>query len=626
MWKGTAVVLAIAVLAAGEGPTLQCLEKECGWVLEGCTLAASECKDLKACMTGCSDSSCENNCFEHAKSPGALNLLGNAFLVGLSWCGGMNECFHYGASNAVEAHVSVSDLQRARTKKPGSDYRGPDQVSMSKVLNGHLGRSEKYTRPCSNWTTTELQDFMAMISEHRSTELQSIYSGTNDRRSVIDNHFAEWMLLNELVGKHPHLLEPQQEAHCREAVMWWTHHLAEDKRNHLRIKQNIVVPLLPETPKKGCKGESEGEKIVCSKINEKNSCDWCHSSQAAHDQGVPGTSVPDALKKTTGPDDGNPKGWDRKRRCDQDMMPRCQLCEGIGGKAWDDEKSAIDLTPCEVVAKAEDINISTVAQPIYPKQFTVRRKDGRAGGYSDTLIGWKTDPFCFGFFPQNDSIRPLCYRSEDSTVKYYDIERQAERVEYNIQNLGIFGYLPNTTSTILMVQDTMWIMNHLWVIDQCICANPSGNHCTNPPCHSYIHRYDTFETAQYLGREKIGVEWIQNHGTGQSGKMMELDHFILWSHHVWTDPVSKRLVRAWKPFNGLQVYDPEAWTDSIENPDQLFEAPPAKCKKGGAPIRIHCDDDGNFHPTKSEGTELLEVVMKEAAMRAANARNAEIMV
>jgi len=107
---------------------------------------------------------------------------------------------------------------------------------------------------------------------------------------------------------------------------------------------------------------------------------------------------------------------------------------------------------------------------------------------------------------------------------------------------------------------------------------------------------------------------------------MELDHFILWSHHVWTDPVSKRLVRAWKPFNGLQVYDPEAWTDFIENPDQLFEAPPAKCKKGGAPIRIHCDDDGNFHPTQSEGAELLEVVMKEAAVRATNARNAEMMV
>merc|ERR1719440_1101180 len=138
----------------------------------------------------------------------------------------------------------------------------------------------------------------------------------------------------------------------------------------------------------------------------------------------------------------------------------------------------------------------------------------------------------------------------------------------------------------------MWIMNHLWVVDQCICANPSGNHCENPPC-------------------KIYVEWIDHHGTGKNGKLMELDHFILWSHHVWTDPVSRRLVRAWKPFNGLQVYDPEAWVDEVKDPS-VFEAPPAKCKKGGAPIRINCDDDGNYHPKKSEGIEHLDALLELA--------------
>merc|ERR1712087_703717 len=133
------------------------------------------------------------------------------------------------------------------------------------------------------------------------------------------------------------------------------------------------------------------------------------------------------------------------------------------------------------------------------------------------------------------------------------------------------------------------------------------------------------KTAQYLGREKIGVEWIQNHGAGASGKPMELDHFILWSHHVWTDPISRRLVRAWKPFNGLQVYDPEAWVDEVKDPS-VFEAPPSKCKKGGARIRINCDDNGNYHPKKSEGTELLEALMKDAAARATAMADAEIMV
>merc|ERR1719265_1003368 len=486
---------------------------------------------------------------------------------------------------------------------------------MSKVLNGHLKRTETNTRPCEHWSTKELQEFMASIADHRSEELQQVYASSQDRRQKhTDDHKSEWTQLNHIVSNHPHLYTPQQEAHCREAVMWWVHQLADETRAQLRVT-NLSVPLLPEKPKSECgQGEGDDERHVCLFINEKNSCDWCHSTQKDHDKGVPGTSVPDALKKTTGPDDGNPKGWDRLRRCDQDQMPRCQLCQGIGGRAWSDTNADIEITPCEVVANASDVDMKTVAPPLYPKVFTVKRKDGKQGGYSDTLIGWKTDPFCFVFFPQNDSIKPLCYRSEDSLVKYYDITKEAERIDYTVKNEGVFGLFPNITSVILLVQDTMWIQNHLWVVDQCICANPSGNHCTNPPCKAYVHHWDTFKTAQYLVREKIGVEWIQNHGTGKSSKMMELDHFILWSHHVWTDPVSKRLVRAWKPFNGLQVYDPEAWVDEIKDPSVL-EAPPAKCKKGGAPIRINCDDDGHYHPKKSEGLEHLDALFALAVTK-----------
>jgi len=524
---------------------------------------------------------------------------------------------------------ALDDLQRARTKKPRDSYRGDTQTSMSKVLNSHLLRNEKHTRPCANWTAGQLQDFLDEIAKHRSDELLKIYGSAKDRRQLRRNdHGEEWAELNRIVEELPHLAEPQREAHCREAVMWWTHHLEEDKRQELRASQ-LTVPLLPEGPKKTCgTGLGGNEGKACVFINEKNSCDWCHSSQAAHDAHVPGSSVPDALKKTNGPDDGNPKGWDRKRRCDQDQMPRCQLCEGIGGRAWSDKNEDIDLTTCEIVSKAADMNRSlraTVAPPLYPKQFTVRRKDGKQGGYSDTLIGWKTDPFCFGFFPQNDSIKPLCYRSEDSTVKYYDIGREASRMEYTIHNSGAFGHLPNTSSIILQVQDRMWIQNNLWGVKQCICADPSGSHCENPPCHTYIHRWNTFETAQYLGREKVGVEWIQNHGTGKSSKVMELDHFILWSHHVWTDPVSKKLVRAWKPFNGLQVYDPEAWTESIEDPDKIFENPPPMCKKGGAPARIHCDDDGHYHKGKSEGLELLEAHINSMMAKASHASE-EVMI
>ena len=246
------------------------------------------------------------------------------------------------------APVGFKDVQRARTKKPGADYKGHSQTVMSKKLNDHLIRAEKSksskshkssrTIPCEKWSLSELQNFMAVVAEHRSHELQQIYKSTMDRRTIrsesLQDFRSQWSRFNELVDQHPTLHAPQQEAHCREAVMWWVHHLAEEKRQELRARPNFSVPLLPEGPKKPCKLNSQlntdgvaAQAALCAKVNEANSCDWCHSTQADHDRKVPGTSVPDALKKFTGPDDGNPQGWNRTRRCDQDQMPRCQLCE-----------------------------------------------------------------------------------------------------------------------------------------------------------------------------------------------------------------------------------------------------------------------------------------------------------
>jgi len=332
-------------------------------------------------------------------------------------------------------------------------------------------------------------------------------------------------------------------------------------------------------------------------------------------------------------------------------MPRCQLCEGVGGHCYGDENKDCDIVDCEIVATPEQVGCkgctnssvpctqamckgTDVHWPLYPKQFAIHEVvtgtdhgSQKRPGYSDTLIGWKTDPFCFSFFPQNDSHGPLCYRSQDSIAKYYDIEQEATRSDYNVKLTGPFSIFPNITAQIMQVGWEMWINNHLWVVDQCVCANPSGEHCTKPPCYSYVWHWDTFGTAQYLGRENIGVEWIQNAGVGKNAKMWELDHFIMWSHHAWTDPKSGKIVRMWKSFNGLQNYDPDAWTiGPVPNGTFPTRPPPdggvspqggpAKCKKGGAKVRIHCDDNGNFHGNMTEGQEHLDALYEVA-------RNAE---
>ena len=54
--------------------------------------------------------------------------------------------------------------------------------------------------------------------------------------------------------------------------------------------------------------------------------------------------------------DGNPHGWDRQRRCDNEgYEPACGLCEGVGGEVWSDKPSDINITACEPVANATDL-------------------------------------------------------------------------------------------------------------------------------------------------------------------------------------------------------------------------------------------------------------------------------
>ena len=92
------------------------------------------------------------------------------------------------------------DLKRAKTKKPRDHYQGEDQSAMSKVLNGHLKRAEKNTLPCENWSTRQLQEFMAKIADGRSDELQQVYQLSQDRRAIptgtLDEHREEWNKLN----------------------------------------------------------------------------------------------------------------------------------------------------------------------------------------------------------------------------------------------------------------------------------------------------------------------------------------------------------------------------------------------------------------------------------------------
>jgi len=536
--------------------------------------------------------------------------------------------------------TNQADLKRAKSKVPSAEYKGDDQSSMSKVLNGHLRKGNPNVKACDEWTTQGLQEFMGHIAPHRSDELMSIYEESNDKRSpqlkTFADHMEHWTQVNRLAKGNKDFEVVAREAHCREAVMWWVHHLPAEKRT--KLTSQVTVPLLPEGEKKQCTGHK-----VCDTITGTSTCDWCHTKQEDRGSG-PGTKAPLVVDVPDGPDDGNPKGWDRVRRCDQNYPMHegkrgCQPCEGIGGHAYSDNNTDIDIPSCTVLAHAESEKDLTpsVKKPIYPKKFTVR--SGTSGGYGelDTLIGWQLpgDTPCLSFFPQNDSSSyPLCYRDQSASLKIYDIENERGYFEYQIGPNKILN-LTNTTTHIMHNKWQMWVMN--WIpfdvaapTPQCVCTNPSGQHCTDPPCYSYIFNYNTFEDAEYLGREEIGVEWIEDAGVGEFAKKKTLDHFNLLPHHVWTDPDTGKIVRAWQPFNGLQVYNPDSWDLESDVDESKFAYPPEMCKAppAGAPDvwRINCDDEGNFNGTPPPPEGLGHAISEQWKAMAEHHRNKAMLV
>jgi len=389
--------------------------------------------------------------------------------------------------------------------------------------------------------------------------------------------------------------------------MWLVHHIPQTQEAMDALSMVVSeVPLLPtlrsaDTPV--CQtNASKTSTTVCAAAEEQDTCTWCHN-EAKYPQNIPNALDPQYF----GPDDGEPEcmaahktdgqawqcgphGWDRKRRCDQDYHPRCGLCEGVGGIAWNDDNKDIHIVGCEPVANASDVDPKTVHQPIQPNNYSVAYP-----GYYEVLIGRKTDPFCFQFFPGNNASGTLCYREEEAEW-FYDIEKEASVFNYKQVHMPVapFSWMGNISSVVSHVGRFMWIVNRLYGgVEQCVCADPGKTMHD----HNYPARADWAQHAEYMGREKLHVEYLW--------KDMELDHFNLWAHHIWTDPKTGHIVRMWKPYNGLQIIDPNAWTIPMKPSDaKNLDVPPALCKKGGAIARIHCDDDGNYNGNSTEGMEM----------------------
>jgi len=310
---------------------------------------------------------------------------------------------------------------------------------------------------------------------------------------------------------------------------------------------------------------------------------------------------------TEAADDGNPHCWDRARRCDGPnahkdgdggYSPSCGACEGIGGPAFGDKNSQIVLPKCTPLPPPGANDIA----PVQPEWATM-------GNFSKftvesdrfIMIGKMTDPFCFAFFPSNNSIGKQCYRKQTGKLTV-DMSPDVKTIRYDL-NLHIpwpsdkYSLFGNISTKIIHNGPNMWVVNNLYnLMDQCVCTQPlssdgHGGHNMNP---IYPVQWNWTNNLKWLARERLEVEY----GFGE----VDVDHFVFGPHHAWAPVGSNKLLRMWQPYNGFEVFDPAGIKPDYADAS-LFKdmTPPAVCKKGGALARITCTDDG--YPSKYNNTE-----------------------
>jgi len=247
--------------------------------------------------------------------------------------------------------------------------------------------------------------------------------------------------------------------------------------------------------------------------------------------------------------DGNPHGWDRVRRCDQfdaacpELFAACGKCEGIGGIPKSDKPDDFRAPPCE---PAED-PATPPAPPTWPVQFTNAR-------FFETQIFVKHDPLCIAQIPAMTSNGTHCYKEQQGTFRYDASATRSLRIDYLKSRSGINGV--NMTEYFYHEGTNV----HPDITSFGILAAPFaplGGIC---PCINVSTGIvsPTWTTgALYIGRERMGVEYLWTNGS-------LVDHFVKGPHHVWTDVQTGNIVRLWQPFNGLEIFDPAAYEDSVD--------------------------------------------------------------
>jgi len=476
---------------------------------------------------------------------------------------------------AVAASIDPRDLHRAQTMIPRAPYKGETPIKMSEVLNGHMVRTFPNTKPCEEWTVEELQAYQSDLYHYREPHFDAVYQNVSDNRRMLHDtleaYQAQWSAVNELVKGHSHLKDMQRDGHCHEAVMWLVHHVPAAEQQTVFATQKMA-PLLPLTDHTDTCGEnaSDSELEVCKVADGQRSCADCHSASGIIMQDY---SDPDGYI----PEDPKFPGVARQRRCDQNYLPLCGPCDGVGGPYWGDGLKDFQPTNCEIVAQPDDVPVADRILPQFSDQFIVHqlgsdRLSRTQNAAKPSLLGpfysqirstlWYDFPITDGAGTAEDGIARLRHDSfyDDLAYKWMDngLVTEVHLQTKEQRNANVTGPMVSLLHGLLGYGKYLGGLTCL--------ADPvgvpvlGGRISVNGTMHSSF-----MDGADYKGRITLGVEYDgfkmgdKGNGDMKAKRNMTVDHYSKWFLHMFMDadktsPTYGQPVRFYGPYSGFAVY------------------------------------------------------------------------
>lgn len=278
--------------------------------------------------------------------------------------------------------------------------------------------------------------------------------------------------------------------------------------------------------------------------------------------------------------DGNPRLWDRIRRCDDDYGQEpidyrnpydttpCGPCEGIGGEVWGDALDEFIPANCTVLFTADEVD--PVGPAYWEKTFSA--------DFMTIMIDECDENGENCQFPGDSSVPDHEYSRRDGSwhMDFGVNRRLLEESKFIIpatpppmappSGIGasrgkadVYHYPERPEKDLL---GEMFVVSFTPVFDICIClaidlAGPITNdHMLEP---DQVESIETSYPVVFLGRELLGIEF---RGEGFTSVDAEVDHWMKGPHHIWVSVVDRpdldvkkgEIIRGWQPWNALQIF------------------------------------------------------------------------